>query len=150
MSFVAGSRVTRLAVFAVASAVLLSGFLSLGVAAAPAPGPSSALCGTTIVTSVVLDSDLVCGMGGIMVGADGITIALNGHSITGPNRGAPLVGILVVGRTGVSIEGPGTVTNFRTGILIASSHDVTVKKVAENQSIASLSGSAGKNTSSLG
>ena len=113
------------------SASLLIGamFLSMGVLAAPATQPSSALCGTAIVTSVALSTDLVCAGSGITVAADGITIALNGHSITGPSRGPPVVGIRMVGRTGVSIEGPGTVTNFRTGIVIANSHDVTVKKV---------------------
>jgi len=123
------SHSTRLVAFTFASAVFVAVFSSLGASAASGPQPSSALCGMTIVTSVALASDLVCTGNGITVGADGITIALKGHSITGPSRGPPLRGIMVTGHTGVSIQGPGNVTNFRTGIVITNSHDITVKAV---------------------
>src|SRR3990172_7828061 len=125
-----GLSSTRLVSMMSASLLIGAMFLSMGVLAAPATHPSSARCGTAVVTNLVLSSDLVCAGSGITLAADGITIALNGHSITGPSRGPPLVGIRVVGRAGVSIEGPGTVTNFRTGIVIAGSHDVTVTRVS--------------------
>jgi len=138
--------------------VLLSGVLSLGaLAATPPVAPSSDLCGKTIVADLKLDHDLVCpGSGitvgangieidlnghsitgpsrgpplrGITVGANGIEIDLNGHSITGPSRGPPLRGITVIGRVDIEIEGPGIVTNFRTGILIMNSVKVEVERV---------------------
>ena len=110
--------------------VLLSGVVSVGaLAATPPVAPSSDLCGKTIVADLKLDHDLVCAGSGITVGANGIEIDLNGHSITGPSRGPPLRGITVIGRVDVEIEGPGTVTNFRTGILIMNSVNVEVEKV---------------------
>jgi parallel beta-helix repeat protein len=110
--------------------VLLSGVLSLGaLAATPPVAPSSDLCGKTIVADLKLDHDLVCPGSGITVGANGIEIDLNGHSITGPSRGPPLRGITVIGRVDIEIEGPGIVTNFRTGILIMNSVKVEVERV---------------------
>jgi len=110
--------------------LLLSGVVSLGALAATSPvAPSSDLCGNTIVADLKLDHDLVCAGNGITVGAHGIEIDLNGHSITGPSRGPPTRGITVIGRVDVEIEGPGTVTNFRTGILIMNSVNVEVEKV---------------------
>ena len=110
--------------------LLLSGVVSLGALAATSPvAPSSDLCGNTIVADLKLDHDLVCAGNGITVGAHGIEIDLNGHSITGPSRGSFTRGITVIGRVDVEIEGPGTVTNFRTGILIMNSVNVEVEKV---------------------
>ena len=127
----------------VVGAVLLSTFLSMGaLAAAPSPQPSSALCGATIVADLELDHDLVCSVfvGGLIVGANGVTIHLKGHSITGASRGPPVRGITVNGRTDVNIVGPGTVTNFRTGIAITASHDVLVRKVTVVNNGASVFG----------
>jgi parallel beta-helix repeat protein len=131
---VRGPRVFSLAIAAV---LLASSLAVLGAAAGPSSPPqgssllppSNDLCGKTIVADLELDHDLICMGSGITVGADGVEIELNGHSITGPSRGPPTRGITVIGRTHVSIEGPGTVTNFRTGILISNSHDVEVEKV---------------------
>lgn len=116
--------------------LLLASMVAFGAAAGtsstpsgPYLPPSNDLCGRTIVADLELDHDLVCAGSGITVGADGVEIELNGHSITGPSRGPPTRGITVNGRTNVSIEGPGTVTNFRTGIVIANSHKVEIEKV---------------------
>ena len=80
------------------------------------------LCGATIVADLELDHDLSCPVSGLIVGADGITLDLNGHTIAGPGSG---VGILVVGRTDVSILG-GTITNFQTGVRVADSSAVVI------------------------
>jgi parallel beta-helix repeat protein len=130
MVLASGVRITRLVSIAFATSLTFLTFLSVGAWAAPASQPTSDLCGTTILTDVELDHDLVCARGGgIVVGANGITVSLKGHSITGPSRGLPFRGISVAGRSDVTIEGPGTVTNFRTGILITGSQDVLVRKV---------------------
>jgi parallel beta-helix repeat protein len=81
------------------------------------------LCGATIVDDLKLDRDLICAGDGLIVGADGIKVKLNGHSITGSGAG---VGISVVGRTGVSISG-GTIANFFAGVRLAESTDVVIK-----------------------
>jgi len=120
----------RLVSIMLASLMTFTMFLSVGALAAPATQPTSDLCGATIVSDVELDHDLVCTGSGLIVGANGVTIVLNGHSIRGPSRGALfLTGILVSGKTGVTIQGPGTVTNFRTGIAITGSQDVLVRQV---------------------
>src|SRR2546427_13308506 len=89
-------------------------------------GPAVAaedLCGTTIVANLKLDQDLTCAGNGLIVGADGIKLNLDGHTITGSGSG---VGISVSGRTNVSISG-GVVKNFEAGVRITQSTDIVVK-----------------------
>ena len=63
--------------------------LALTVASFTVLGASSALashvaCGDTITTDTTLDSDLVnCPNNGIIIGANNITLDLNGHTIDG-------------------------------------------------------------------
>jgi Right handed beta helix region len=51
----------------------------------PPPGPPviTATCGMTITTDVVIGNDLTCSRDALIVGADGITIDLGGHIISG-------------------------------------------------------------------
>lgn len=59
----------------------VGGYLVLGAGQASA---SHVSCGDTITASTTLDSDLVnCPGNGIVIGADGITLDLNGHTIDG-------------------------------------------------------------------
>ena len=60
-----------------ALAILLGGLL---VVSGPAVRADD-LCGATIVEDVKLHHDLVCAGVGLIVGADGISINLNGHTI---------------------------------------------------------------------
>jgi parallel beta-helix repeat protein len=83
---------------------------------------ASDLCGATILEDLDLDHDLVCSGNGLIVGADGISVHLNGHTIAGSNSG---VGILVVGRTHITISG-GTIRNFQTGVLVSASSGVLI------------------------
>ena len=84
-----------------------------------ASSPSSDLCGATILADLRLDYDLACPGNGFIVGADGITIDLNGHTISGSGTGA---GVNVTGRTNISIVG-GTIRNFLAGVLTHNSTD---------------------------
>ena len=81
------------------------------------------LCGATILANVKLDQDLTCAGDGLIVGADGIRLDLNGHTITGAGIG---IGISVFGRTNVSIVG-GTVKNFEAGVRVNTSTDIVIK-----------------------
>jgi parallel beta-helix repeat protein len=108
---------------------VLVGIVTFGVTTAAADD----LCGATVTASLKLDHDLTCAGNGLIMGADGITIDLKGHTISGSGTG---VGISVIGRTGVSIVG-GTVQRFTTGVLIANSTAVVVKG---NQLIANVDG----------
>jgi parallel beta-helix repeat protein len=68
-------------------AIVMTTAAFVGVAApAGAASPASVACGSKIVTSVKLHHDLVgCPGDGLVVGAPGITIDLNGHTISGTN-----------------------------------------------------------------
>jgi nitrous oxidase accessory protein NosD len=81
------------------------------------------LCGTTVVTDLTLDHDLVCTGNALVAGADGVRIDLAGHTITGSGSGA---GVLIVGRQGVWVTG-GQIENFTAGVLVNNSSGVVVK-----------------------
>jgi parallel beta-helix repeat protein len=83
------------------------------------------LCGTTIVEDVKLDSDLVCPAAGLIVGADGIRINLNGHTIMGAGSAA---GIDVIGRHDISIHG-GTITKFAVAVRVNTSSDLVISHI---------------------
>jgi parallel beta-helix repeat protein len=114
-------------------ACLVTGFIT--------PAMASDLCGTTILVNLTLDHDLNCPGNGLIVGADGITINLNGHTIAGPGSG---VGISVANRTGVVIVG-GTVRDFLAGVQLVNSTAIVVKenRFTGNQDAVFLVGSSG-------
>ena len=115
-------------------------WVGLGVA----PVLASDLCGSTIVTDLILDEDLTCTGNGLTVGADGIKINLNGHTITGPGSAIALVrGISLNQRNNVSIKG-GTIRNFESGMFVANSSEITIKEIlfTENREGVFLNGSS--------
>lgn len=80
------------------------------------------LCGATIAEDLKLHHDLTCTGAGLIVGADGIRINLNGHTISGSGTDA---GIDVVGRTDISIRG-GTIRNFAVAVRVNTSSDLVI------------------------
>jgi parallel beta-helix repeat protein len=88
------------------------------------------LCGATIVEDLKLRHDLTCTGPGLIVGADGIRINLNGHTLAGSGTD---VGITVTGRSDVSIRG-GTIRGFAAAVRVISSSDlvITHNEFAEN------------------
>ena len=85
-------------------------------------------CGDTITVDTTLDADLLdCPSNGIVIGADDITLDLNGHTIDGDNRLVDPcpenefcdVGVANDGHNGVTITG-GTVKEFAFGVLLFS------------------------------
>jgi parallel beta-helix repeat protein len=83
------------------------------------------LCGATIFSNVKLDHDLTCPGDGLIVGADGIEIDLNDHTITGSGAGN---GILASGRSGVVITG-GTIRNFTIGVQLVASTGIVIREI---------------------
>lgn len=134
---IGGKKPAAHAVTARASMLVLAGLVT-GIVA---PATASDLCGTTILANLTLDHDLTCPGNGLIVGADGITINLNGHTIVGPGSG---VGISVSNRTGVVIVG-GTVKNFLAGVQLVNSTAIVVKenRFTGNQDAVFLIGSRG-------
>ena len=95
----------------------------VGVAAAQAP-PTGIACGDTITADTTLDRDLTdCPSNGILIGADGITLDLNGHTISGDGKLVRRcrrdqicdVGVANDDHAGVTIRG-GSVRGFGIGV----------------------------------
>lgn len=83
-------------------------------------------CGQTITESTVLDNDLSgCANNGIIIGADNITLDLNGHTVAGTPASGDQGGVVLVGRTGVTVTN-GTVTSFDVGVVIEGGSGNTV------------------------
>jgi parallel beta-helix repeat protein len=92
-------------------------------------------CGQVVEELVELNSDLNCIGDGLIVGADGTTIRLNGHTIRGTGPDSSKVGISVGSEAGVRIEGKGTIEQFQAGILTSGAKGTSISLVTlrENQ-----------------
>lgn len=102
----------------------------------PAPPPSSG-CGQLVTRNLTLTGDLgPCPGDGLVVGADDITINLNGYRVLGTDGPTNGVGIRLTGRKGVTVKGAavegrpaGTVSGFGAGIAIIGGSKNTVEGV---------------------
>lgn len=81
------------------------------------------LCGTTVTADLKLDHDLVCTGDGLTVGADGVRIDLNGHTVAGSGAGA---GFVVVGRSDVTVAN-GVIRNFQVGVRLNASTGIVIR-----------------------
>jgi parallel beta-helix repeat protein len=108
-------------------AVLVATPVLLGAGSGQARTERVALsCGQTVTTSVTLTADMFCpGGDGVDVGANGIIVNLNGHTISGDTTH---IGVLDDGHTGVVIEN-GVVKNFAFGVVLVSGASGTVQNV---------------------
>src|SRR2546427_3183881 len=108
--------------------LMIASLFALATMVAP-PGVAIDLCGMSISSDLRLDHDLSCANEGLIVAADGITIRLNGHSITGSGTDVNSAAIRIVGRSGEAIHGPGPITIFRPGVLVGTSDHIVLSKV---------------------
>ena len=111
----------------VAAAVAL--VAAVAPAGASAAAPQTVTCGETITQSIVVSNDLTCGFGqtALTVGADKITIDLNGHSILAVFAPA----LSSSGHSHVTIEN-GTLTDNAQALRLSSDHYDTVHNVHAN------------------
>jgi hypothetical protein len=95
-------------------------------------------CGDTITTDTTLHADLVnCPNNGIVIGADHITLNLNGHRVDGdgalvhncPSGEDCDVGIDNPGHDGVTVKG-GAVRQFGVGVLAYQTRHLRLKRLA--------------------
>ena len=120
---------------------LLSAALALAAFVVPGSGQalaSNVSCGATITANTKLDSDLTnCPSNGIVIGADNITLDLNGHTVGGDGvpagscfeEGICDLGISnIAGHAGVTIKG-GAVRGFDVGISV-NGNDNRIQGVA--------------------
>lgn len=91
----------------------------------PTSAARAVACGDTIVEDFTLETDLTCAGPGLIVGADGIRVNLNGHTIDGPHSGTS-IGLELAGRTNVSVIG-GRVTGFFAGIRTLNASDIDIR-----------------------
>src|SRR4051812_40194218 len=108
---VAGNRRSRWIV------IMVAGVLPGCVMAGPAEASSAPACGDTIVANTTLHADVLnCEATGLVIGADGITLDLNGRTVSGNGSSPPErpfdPGVLVGAHYGVRVIGPGTVRGF--------------------------------------
>jgi parallel beta-helix repeat protein len=98
-------------------------------------------CGDTITVDTTLDSDLTgCRSNGIVIGADGITLDLNGHTISGdgklvrrcPRRQICDFGIANDGHDGVTIRN-GSVREFAVGGYVGRARENRVLDISSSQ-----------------
>ena len=126
--------------------IVLSAALAAIVGAALTLRPSPALashlrCGDTVTTDTTLDSDLVdCPNNGIVVGADGITVDLNGHRIDGdgtefadcPRRQICDGGVVNDGHDRVTVK-DGSVREFAVGVVAFGVRNQEVVSVSSSK-----------------
>src|SRR3954452_15236303 len=99
----------RVVIGVVVAVAALAGAGSASAAAAGAPA-----CGTTLTRSTTLRADLRdCPGDGLVIGADRVTLDLNGHTVDGDaaSSGGDDVGVRIEGHQGVTVT-DGTVQEF--------------------------------------
>lgn len=90
------------------------------------PIPAFALsCGDTLTADVRLTADLHCttGLAALHVRTSGVTIDLNGHTLSGSPR---IPGIHIYDASNVTIIGPGRIRGFSIGVYGTRSHELKV------------------------
>jgi parallel beta-helix repeat protein len=85
-------------------------------------------CSMTIEADFKLETNLNCYKDGLIVSGSGITIDLNGKTITGPGKILEHSGIVILGND-VTLNGPGTITNFKKGIHLINSNTIDVNSI---------------------
>lgn len=116
----------------------------LGGLALPAPaGAAHVACGQTVTTNTTLDSDLgPCSNYGLIAGANGITIDLNGHRIFGTAASNDKAGVYLPNRVGVAVRN-GTVTNFDIGVAVEGGSRNLVTGITAQDNIGGSGGIGG-------
>ena len=107
------------------SVAALGVVISVGLGAGPAAAAAGPACGDTLTRSTTLHADLSnCPGDGLVIGADGITLDLNGHTIDGDAvSGGDDSGVRVNGHQGVVVR-RGTVREFDHAVhLTGASHN---------------------------
>lgn len=97
----------------------------LSLAWDPARAAGGFACGDIVVDDLRLETDLTCNGPGLIVGADGVRVNLNGHVIAGNGTSN---GIDVANRSDVSIYG-GTIRGFFAGVRAMNSTNIDIKNM---------------------
>jgi len=92
-------------------------------------------CGAVVSVDTVLENDVgPCENGGLVIGANNVTLDLNAHQVFGRPGPGDGIGILALGRTGVTIRN-GTVHNFDGGVAIEGGSGNRVQYITARDNI---------------
>ena len=94
---------------------------------AGATGTPSPACGDVVTTNVTLTKSMKGCASGLVVGADNVTIDLNGYAIKGLANGTG-VGIEVTDRSGVTVKN-GKISDFAEGVSLSNTTSSTVEQL---------------------
>jgi parallel beta-helix repeat protein len=134
----------RLVVAASVTLASLAAILVLAAAGATGGGrplASHVSCGAVITTDTTLDSDLVdCPNNGVVIGADDVTLDLNGHTIAGdgeefkqcPKKEFCDIGVLNDGHDGVTVR-DGSVREFGVGAFVGKARHNRVLGISSSR-----------------
>jgi parallel beta-helix repeat protein len=115
------------------STTVFLAFTMLALAATPALA-EHVHCGDVVTHDTTLDSDLIdCAGDGVVIGANDITLDLNGHTVRGDETGLDEGIDNSAGFDGLSVRGPGIVEHFETGILLENSSGSDIRSVTTQE-----------------
>ena len=101
--------------------LFVTAVLACALFATPAAA-SHVNCGDVLTQDTTLDSDLVCPADALKIGADGVTLDLAGHTITGPGTSSGAVAVDdILGFDGLTVT-DGVIRGFSTAV---RAHDST-------------------------
>ena len=106
------------------------------VPVANATTASSPACGDTVTADVTLFKSLKGCASGLVVGADNVTIDLNGYAIKGLADGTG-TGIDVTGRTGVTVKN-GHINDFAEGVKLFNTSNSTVEDLVIRRALTGI------------
>jgi parallel beta-helix repeat protein len=116
-----------------ALALLLSAATCLALTTASAHAAHVG-CGSVLYEDTALDSNLTnCPADGLVIGADGVALKLNGFIISGSGTGH---GVFAQNRNKVFIKGPGVIRGFVNGVLIIEGSRHQIRDVTTSNNTA--------------
>jgi parallel beta-helix repeat protein len=103
----------------------------------PTTTSTNPACGQVVSGNVTLTSNLNCAGDGLIVGADGTQVNLNGYTIQGPGKDSSKVGIMIPATDRVLVTGPGAISGFQAGVLMTGARHTKVSTlIAQDNQIA--------------
>ena len=126
---------------AASKAALMAAMVAVtSLVAVPGASADDLGCGQTITRSTALHSDIgPCPDNGIIIGADGITLNLNGHRVFGTPEPGDGAGIFLSERRNVRVLN-GTVSDFDGGVVIRGGGTNMVSRVTAEDNVGASEG----------